>query len=315
MKVRTILFLLFTIVLNSCISNLTDKELVETYQKSITDNDWEKALKCVQEGLKRNSSDTNLYFSRALCLKKLNPIDNHKKILEDVNIFLSKYQIESRGRLLKYTSLYENQYYQEAIQEVKEIERFYGISVNTILMKAYAQFLDGDYKSALFNFEEALMYPHAKEEFKNIYYYKVYSKYFDGNIEGAMWDASFIEKYGFERDTVLLDLMYTQELSIENYNKIPFYSDALEFDQEIRVKLNLKYDRLFRPFHSSYLYNQPYLKLSDLKSLNQNIEYINLSNAEITELPKEIKNFKKLKALNLSRNKIRDFDQLFPRFK
>jgi len=308
---RIFLLFLCLITLNSCIKDLTEEELIKSYQESISNNKWKKALGYVKEGLRRTPSDTSLYFSKAFCLKNINPIENHLKILENINIFISHNKTSSRGRLLKYTNLYENGKYKESIEEVEQIEKYYGVSVNTLLMKANALFLNKDYKDAAFNYEETTMYPHPKEKFKTIYYYKIYSKYFAGNKEGAMWDTGFLENYGLKEDNDLMNSISKGQLNINDYNEIPFYSDAKEFDKEIRLKINLDYDQLFKPLYSKKLFYKPKHKVTDLKNLDQNLELLNLSSSNIIELSDDIKKFKKLKGLDLSRNRIKDFDKLF----
>lgn len=306
-----LLLLLCLITLTSCISNLTDDELIETYQESINNNDWKKALSCVEEGLNRNPNDTHLYFSKAFCLKNINPIDNHKKILENLDLFLNKNKTSSRARLLRYTTLYENKHYFEAIKEVEQIEKYFGISANTLLMKANAQFLNKDYENSAFNYEEATMYPHQKEKFKFIYYYKIYSKYFSKNKDGAMWDASFLENYNLEKNNDLLKSISNDELKISDYNEIPFSIDIESFDKDIRLKVSLDYDLLYRPLYSKKMFYEPNYKATDLKRLDKNIEFLNLSYSNTNELPNNITEFKKLRGLRLFKNKIKKFDKLF----
>jgi len=308
---RKYLVFICLITLSSCIKNLTDEELIETYQESISNDKWEKALNCVNEGLRRKSNDTSLYFSRAFCLKKINPIKNHKEILGNVTIFLTHYKTSSRGLLLKYTNLYENGKYEKAVTEVEQIEKYYGISANTLLMKANAQFLNRNYKNAAFNYEESAMYPHPEENFKTIYYYKIYSKYFAGNKDGAMWDVGFLKNYGLSEDIELMESISKEQLIIDHYDNIPFYADAEEFDKQIRMSINLDYDRLFNPLYSEKLFYQPKHIATDLKTLDQNIELLNLSGSNISEFTDDIRKFKNLKAINLSRNSIKDFDKLF----
>ncbi|MBA6157197.1 leucine-rich repeat domain-containing protein [Tenacibaculum sp. S7007] len=308
---RKYLLIICLICLSSCIKNLTDEELIETYQESINNHKWKKALDCVKEGLIRKPTDTSLYFSQALCLKNINPIKNHQEVLTNINIYLNHYKTSSRGRLLKYINYYENDLFTESIEEVERIEKYYGISAITLLMKANAHFLNKDYKNAAFNYEEATMYPNSIEKFKAIYYYKIYSKYFAGNKEGASWDTAFLENYGLEEDMELMSLISKDQLNIDDYNKIPFYAESENFDKEIRLKINLSYDRLFKPIYTEKLFYEPRKTVKDLKNLDKNLELLNLSSSNISELPDNIKVFKKLKALDLSRNRIKDFDKLF----
>lgn len=299
------------IIFNSCISNLSDKELKETYRVSIDKNNWNKALKCVDEGLRRNPKDTLLYFSRALCLSKTNPLENNEKITNNLNIFLSNYETSSRGRLLKYINYYTNRHYNEAINEVEIIEKYFGISPQTLLLKANAHFLNKSYKKSAFNYEEVLSYPISKNKSKIIYYYKIYSKYFAGNKEGASWDTAFLENYGFKKDYDLMNLITNDILNIDNLNKIPFFVDIDQFAEEIRPKVGLNYNFLFNPIYENQLFKSKTYNITDLKFLDKNIKILNLSNSQFTEIPNEIKLFKKLKALKISRNKIKNFDALF----
>ncbi len=311
LKLKNYILAFCVICLQSCIKNLTDEELIQTYQESISTNQWEKALSCVQEGLSRNPKDSALYFSTAFCLKNINPTKNYQEIIKNISLYLTYDKVSSRGRLLKYTSHYENKQYAEAIHEVQQIEKYYGISGNTLLMKANAQFLKGDYKNAAFNYEEATMFPFTQEKFEKIYYYKIYAKYFAGNKEGAMWDVSFLENHGLKENVALLNSISHEQLSIDDYNTIPFYANAEAFDKVIRMQVNLEYDQLMNPLYGEKLFFEPKYKNADLKSLDKDLELLNLSGANIVELSNEIKNFKNLKALNLSRNHIKDFDKLF----
>lgn len=305
------LLLASLILLTSCLKNFSDEELIAIYQEAIERHDWSEALDCVEEGLRRKPTDTALYFSKAFCLSNLDPIAHHPEIITTINTYLDQYETSSRARLLKYVNYYDNKKYPEAIAEAEQIEKFYGISSNTLLMKANAQFLNENYARAALNYEEAAMYPHPKERFKSMYYYKIYAKYFAGNKEGAQWDTAFLEDYGLKKDRELMDLISKEELVIDDYNVIPFYAEADDFDSEIRLKINLEYDRIFRPLYAEKLFYEPRYGAKDLKDLDPNLELLNLNGSNISELPDDIKKFKKLKALELSRNRIRDFDKLF----
>ncbi|MEX6627516.1 hypothetical protein [Tenacibaculum salmonis] len=308
---RKYLTIICLIILSSCIKNLSDEELKESYIKSIEKNNWNKALNYVEEGLRRKPNDTALYFSRALCLNKINPIENNQKITNNLKVFLNNYKTSSRGRLLKYINHYENKQYNEAINEVELIEKYYGISQQTLLMKANAQFLNKSYEKSSLNYEETLSYPNSSENTKVIYYYKIYSKYFAGNKEGALWDTAFLENYGFNKDDDLMELIVNDKLEINNFNKIPFFAEATEFDKLIRLNINLTYNFLLEPIYEKQFYKVKKHNISDLKYLDKNLEILNLRSGEIVELPDDIKQFRKLKALKISSNKINDFDKLF----
>jgi hypothetical protein len=296
---------------NSCIEQLSDKELIVEYQKAFDNQNWAKALSCVEEGLKRTPTDTALYFSKAYCLTNSDRKLNNAEIIKSLEVYLNHYKRSIRGRLLKYTNHYENKDYPKAILEVNYIEKYYGISANTLLMKANAFFLAKNYKEAAFYYEEVLSFELPVANFKPIYYYKIYAKYFSGNIEGALWDTAFLLDNGLPEDRDLMKLIENKQIDAARFQTIPFVYEAEQFAKDIRIETSLEYDAQYSPFYGRMLFEETHYNISDLKTLNKEIRILNLYDKGITELPDEIKKFKNLKAINLSRNSIRDFDRLF----
>ncbi|MBL3657398.1 leucine-rich repeat domain-containing protein [Fulvivirga sediminis] len=169
-----------------------------------------------------------------------------------------------------------------------------------------------DYEKAAFDYEEASLYPSRKDRFEALIYYKIYSTYFLGNKKSAFWQAGFLENYGIKRDTVLMKAISEEKLDIKDYEGVPLFSiDIEEIRKEIQIQLQLEYSMVYIPAYSKELYYEPRHKVDDLAGLDKSIELLNLSSANITELPDDILGFTNLRALDLSRNKITDFDKLF----
>ena len=307
-KYITILALLF---LSSCLKNKSEKELITLYQQASTNGQWNKALDCVNEGLNRRPNDTSLFYSKALCLKNINTQLHHKEIDRYLSAYLKKDKTSVRGLILKYTNYYDNQKYALAVREIERLERFYGISPKTLALKANAEFLNRDFKNAALHYEEVLYYPHDSSDFKQLYYYKIYAKYFGGNQEGAIWDTAFLENYGFDPDEQLLDDITNNALNYENYNQIPFVIDLNEFEQSLAFTTGIAYGNLYDPAFITQLYRTPNHLETSLNHLSSDIEYLDLSYSNLSTLPKDIGRFKNLRALNLSRNPIKDFDPVF----
>ncbi|WP_405378170.1 hypothetical protein [Nonlabens sp. Asnod3-A02] len=299
------------LILNSCNKNLSESELIEKYQTALDDEDWVDALKYVNEGLRRKPEDTALHFSKALCLKRQDPIKNSKEITSHLNIYLTSFKTSSAGRLLKYLNYLDNNEFHKAIEEVNKLENIYGISSATLELRANAQFLNKNYPQAAFNYEELLSYNHTSKKFKQFYYYKIYPKYFADNKEGAAWDTAFLPNYGLEENKKLLERIMNSKLDINDYNEIVVNYNFDSFNQEIRTKIGLQYDNLMRPLYGKQLALTKRSNVIELESLNKDIEILNLSFSQVDKIPDAISKFKKLKALSLSKNKIKDFDKLF----
>ena len=308
---KIINYLLIYLLLTSCVRNMSDEELESAYRVNSGNSNWTEALKYVNEGIRRKPSDTALYFSKALCLKHIDPKKNNSEIIQNLNVFLKKYTNSVSGRILKFANHYDNYQYEDAISEIEQLERYYGISARTLELKADARFLGENFKEAVKTYEKLLFFPLPEQKFLDIYYYKIYSKYFAGNKKGALWDVAFLEDYGYEEDKELLKRITNDSLKIEDYNKLPFVTNTQKFTKEITPILGLSYDALFRPVDQLNIYSSPNYTLKDLKTLDKDITILNLNRANISELPDDIKRFKKLRVLSLSRNKIRDFDKLF----
>ena len=307
-KYITILALL---LLTACLKNKSEQELITLYQEASANEEWIKALDCVDEGLRRNPNDTSLFFSKALCLKNINAPLYHNEIDKNLTAYLKQDKTSIRGLMLKYTNYYDIGKYQLAVREIERLERFYGISSKTLALKANAAFLNRDFKNAAFYYEEALYYPHESDQFKLLYYNKIYAKYFGGNQEGALWDTAFLENYGFEPDEQLLDKITNNSLKYEDYNQIPFVIDLNEFEQSLAFTTGIAYDNLYNPAFITQLYRTPNHLETSLNHLSSDIEYLDLSYSNLTKLPKDIGRFKNLRALNLSRNPIKDFASVF----
>ena len=61
-----------------------------------------------------------------------------------------------------------------------------------------------------------LDYKGTPQDLKNNYYYWVFSKYFGGDKEGALWDVGFLEKRGLEKDDALFHALVNDEIVWED---------------------------------------------------------------------------------------------------
>ncbi|MGJ8685641.1 MAG: leucine-rich repeat domain-containing protein [Nonlabens sp.] len=306
-----IIFLAVVLASSSCVENLSDPSLKAACQEAVNNENWTKAIKCVDELLKRNPQDTTLYYSKATYLNQLKNPDSHSEIINNLDIYLAYNHKSIEARLFKYGIHYKSKEHLKALEEIEIIESYYGITNKTLLLKAYSSFLNKDFVKAAFYFEEVAMYPINTFKFKDVYYYKIYSKYFDGNKSGAIWDTAFLPNYGLNENPSLMDQINEGSLIYEDYNEIHFDIDIPEFIEHFKIDIGLPYDRLYRPLYQRYLFQSKKHNLNDLNSVNKEIEILNLSNLNLTALPKETKRFKNLKGINLSGNNFKDLNQLF----
>jgi Leucine-rich repeat (LRR) protein len=145
----------------------------------------------------------------------------------------------------------------------------------------------------------------------------VFSKYFGGNKESAIWEAAALQERGFEIDRPFLESIEKDQLDFNELAdfKIP---DVALSDIEEAIKSYCSEVNIFEEgtYFRSALMDRFYRleKTKNLDSLLTNkieIYSLNLSYSNLKELPETLLQFKNLEYLNLSGNRFKDKERLF----
>ncbi len=311
MKPISFIALMVLLLCSACIRNLSDEELKASYQEASKQQQWKKALDYVEEGLRRNPSDTKLFLSKAMCLKYSNTPSAIKESTLMVRKYLKEHPRSDMARSLLYSLYFEDGNYSKAVQEMETIESYYGVSAISLAMKANAYFMESNYEKAVFFYQEALQYPLDKAQREFLYYQSIYSKYLGGNKEGALWDIAFLENKGLSKNDALMEKVTKGTLTKQELVPLSL-TLPLEYFRENALKaMPLQYTRFFEPQYPSLLFRSPNYSKEDLVTLDTSTSLLNMRGTSLAALPDRILDFQNLQAIDLSRNPIRDFDRLF----
>lgn len=315
MRFKIFLYVFFFLSV-SCTSFLSDEELQERFDKAYQNKNWVDSDLYINEIIKRHSEIIDNYLKRALINSHLRPRKN-TQIIEDLNVYIANNPENDFLRVFRFQTYYLNNQSKKALGEVNYLISKYGKNAYLLTWKGNLAFSLKKFKIAEQAYRERLFYNGSNEELKNVYYYWVLSKHFDGNKESALWELAALEDRGFNADYNFMQQIEKDELTFEDYNNfvVPegkpedIYSALNNYCSDLDVFEGKGY------YRSSFLNQFFYLeKVEDLKSLlvkKDEIYALNLSDSNINELPEELFQFKNLQYLNLSTNRFKDKEKLF----
>lgn len=313
---RYICCLILTLLFFSCSKFLSDEELKQRLDKAYEKKNWEMAKPLLDEAIERYPDNLENYLSRAVISSNLHD-KNYKNITSDLTVYLDSFPNNYIVKTLRFQSNFSDSQFDEALKEIDEIILEKGRNPYLLSWKGNVAFSAKKFDIALDSYNQRLRLNGAYDDLKSTYYYTIFSKYFSGNKEGALWDCAFLEKRGFEEDFELMRLIEEDKLVFEelinfsvpkaSFNQIEdainnycYEIDIFKGGRLHRSKLLDEYYNLTRPHNIKSLLDKP-----------DEVYSLNLSYTDIKELPEEIFQFKNLQYLNLSGNRFKDNVKLF----
>ncbi|WP_422107088.1 hypothetical protein [Winogradskyella sp.] len=295
---------------------MSDEELQIRFDEAYKSKDWEKSKALIDEVIERHPDSVEIYLTRAILSSNLKR-KNQREITSDLTIYLDSFPDNYVVKTLRFQSNYLDSKFDEALEEIDQIIAKKGRNPYLLAWKGNIAFAAKKYDIALDSYNQRLKLSGSYEDLRNTYYYRIFSKYFSGNKEGASWDCAFLPDRGFKEDRELMQRIEEDKLVFEELTNFIVPSSSLNSIEE--ALNNYCYDiDIFQGerLHRSKLIDQFFYleKVDDLKELLKNpdeVYALNLSDSNLKELPTELFEFKNLEYLNLSSNRFRDNEKLF----
>lgn len=309
----------------SCSSFLSDEELQQRYIEARDNKEWDEAVSLLNEKIKRSPDEASLYFARAQAYSNLD-VGKSKEMISDLSFFLDHYPEDYVARFLKAQALMVSEDYKQSIKEIDILITEFGKNPMLLAMKANAAFADKQFGLSEELYYEKLKLSGTYDDLKSTYYYWIFSKYFNGNKEGAQWDCAFLTDRGFKEDKALMKAIIEDKLNFDELSKFQMPNLTLrELDELITnnctgidIFLGENYfrseliEQIAREDYQNPINQLPLRKkLDTLLKVKDKVAHLNLSKLELKELPKEVLEFKNLISLNISWNNFKDKIKLF----
>ncbi|WP_299273003.1 hypothetical protein [uncultured Psychroserpens sp.] len=314
LKCIAVFFLTFIVI--GCSSSLSDEELKERYDKALEAKNWKAVIELLDEIIEREPNDKNTYYTRALAKSNLE-IPDPKGVAEDLTTYLSFDPNSYQALYVRFQAYSVLGEYDKALEDIDKIIKLKGKTAFLLAWKGNCAFAAKKFDVAEKTYEERLRLPGGIEDLKNTYYYWVFSKYFGGNKESALWDVAFLEDRGLKADHDLMRLIEEDKLVFEELAQFELTQMSLEQLEEVLNNYCASFD-IFEgeSYFRSGLLNR-FARLEKTEDLNalldqkEEVYALNLSYSDFSELPKTLTQFINLQYLNISGTRFKDKEQLF----
>ncbi|WP_299224082.1 hypothetical protein [uncultured Aquimarina sp.] len=312
---KEILYFFVFFIFLSCTKPLSDKQLEENYTLAVKNKEWKKAVLILDEVILRNPENSISYFSRAFASTNILPQDLDK-IIADLNTYLEVNKNDEKAIYLRFQAYFKNKQYEKSLTDINSIIELKGEKPFLLSWKANCAFAAKKFELSAAIYEKRLSLPGSYDDLQNNYYYLIFSKYFSGNKEAALWDTGFLESRGFKEDKDLMKSISNNMLEFEEVSNFVFPKITLRQFEEI---INNSCSDLDIFLGKNYFRSELLEKLAhveraeNLKELlvkKEEVFTLNLSYVGLKSLPKEIFQFINLQALDLSGNQFSDIENI-----
>lgn len=208
LKSSLLLFLLLT----ACNGNLTDEELNQKYLKSVEKKEWSSSIKYLDEIIDRHPEMANAYFARALSKTNLKDDKNIDSILDDLDKSIELDSTNYKAFFLRFQAKMLALDFESSLKDIDRLILLKGEIPLLLSWKGNCAFAAKEFDIAEESYQKRLEMPGQYEDLRNNYYYLIFSKYFGGNKEGAIWDCAFLAERGFEENYELIKIMEEDKL-------------------------------------------------------------------------------------------------------
>ena len=314
LKFISVFFLTFIVI--GCSSSLSDEELKNRYNKALESKNWNAVVELLDEIIEREPNDKNTYYTRALAKSNLE-IPDPKGVAQDLTTYLSFEPNSYQARYVRFQAYSVLGEYDKALEDIDSVIELKGKTAFLLAWKGNCAFAAKKFDVAEKTYEERLRLPGGIEDLKNTYYYWVFSKYFGGNKEGALWDIAFLEDRGLKADYELMRLVEEDKLVFEELAQFELAEMSVEQLEDVLNNYCSSFD-IFEGdtyFRSGLLNRFAFLeKTEDLDALldkKEEVYALNLSYSNFSKLPDILTKFINLQYLNISGTRFKDKEQLF----
>ena len=204
-----------------------------------TNKDWPSLIEGLNKVIDRNPNDANAYFGRALGYSNLDEIDP-QLVISDLNNCLELESVNYKAKFLRAQALMIIQEYDEAKKDLDQLNQTIGESPFLLIWKGNRAFLNKDFEEAENAYGKRMYYSGGYNEMKSVYYYWIFSRYFGDKRDKSIWDAALLESRGFEKDSVLIDLIHKEELNWVDLAQFPIQNFTLEVLDSLLNNTKLK---------------------------------------------------------------------------
>ena len=198
--------------LTACKGNLTDEELNQKYLDSVEKKEWSTSINYLNEIIDRHPETANAYFARALSKTNLKDDKNLDSILDDLDKSIELDSTNYKAIFVRFQAKMLALDFESSLMDIDKLIFLKGEIPLLLSWKVNCAFAAKKFDVAEKAYQKRLELPGQYEDLRNNYYYLIFSKYFGGNKEGAIWDCAFLPKKGFEENYELIKIMEEDKL-------------------------------------------------------------------------------------------------------
>lgn len=227
-KIKYLLLLLPILILSACQSSSTDKELDEKYLAAFEARNWQGAIEHLNKKIEQNPKDAYAYYARAVAKSNQSSRIDINHIIDDLDMSIKLDNKNEQALFLRFQARLFALNFKEAEEDINLLIDRKGERPLLLSWKGNCAFATKEFKEAELNYEKRLKLGGEYEDMKNTYYYWMFSKYFGGNKEGAIWDCGFLEDRGFKPNKKLLKAIQEDKLEWKELANFPMLEMTIE---------------------------------------------------------------------------------------
>ena len=228
-------YIALLILIISCQSET--KDLGQKIEEAFKNKKWVTAISYLNEAIEKNPNDAYSYYTRALAETNLKKKKDINQIISDLDNSLRIDTNNNHALFLRFQANLVVKKFKDSERDINILIKKNGESPMLLAWKANCSFLLKDFKTAEEAYEKRLNMSGQYEEMRFIYYYWMFSKYFGGNKEGALWDCAFLTERGFEENVELINIMEADKLNWKELANFEIPSMTIEqFEEQIKKK-------------------------------------------------------------------------------
>lgn len=238
MKRLTVILPIVILLVINCNSSLTDDELNQKYLESAEKRDWESAIVSLDELIERHPENADAFFARAVAKSNLKNETDLLSMLKDLNTTIALDSTNHKAIFLRFQANMLDLNFESSLSDIEKFISLKGELPFLLSRKGNCAFASKKFGVAESAYEKRLGMVGEYDDMKNNYYYWIFSKYFGGNKNGAMWDCAFLPKRGFKEDTTLLRLIQEDKLVWEQLASFTIPEMTLEqLEKQVESKI------------------------------------------------------------------------------
>ncbi len=225
---KKINYLLLLLILNACQLSVTDKELEEKYLTAFETRNWQGAIDYLDKKIEQNPKDAYAYYARAVAKSNQSSRTDINQLINDLDISLELDNKNEQAIFLRFQAKLFALNFKAAAEDINLLIDRKGERSFLLSWKGNCAFAAKEFKEAELTYEKRLKLGGKYEDMKNTYYYWIFSKYFGGNKEGAIWDCGFLEDRGFKPNKELLKAIQEDKLNWKELANFPMLEMTIE---------------------------------------------------------------------------------------